>query len=52
MKKVVFITGGTGGHIYPAISIANKMREQNIDILFIGTEHRMEKELVPKENFR
>ena len=35
MKKVVFITGGTGGHIYPAISIAKKMREQNIDILFI-----------------
>ena len=52
MKKVVFITGGTGGHIYPAISIANKMREKSIDILFIGTKHRMEKELVPKENFR
>ena len=52
MKKVVFITGGTGGHIYPAINKKKKMREQNIDILFIGTEHRMEKELVPKENFR
>ena len=43
MKKVVFTTGGTGGHIYPAISIADKMKEKNIDILFIGTEHRMEK---------
>ena len=52
MKKVVFTTGGTGGHIYPAISIADKMREKNIDILFIGTEHRMEKDLVPKKNFR
>lgn len=52
MKKVVFTTGGTGGHIYPALSIAKEMRENNIDILFIGTSHRMEKELVPKENFK
>ncbi len=52
MKKVVFTTGGTGGHIYPAISIADKMKEKNIDILFIGTEHRMEKELIPKKNYR
>lgn len=52
MKKVVFTTGGTGGHIYPALSIAKEMRDENIDVLFIGTSHRMEKELVPKENFR
>lgn len=52
MKKVVFTTGGTGGHIYPAISIAQKMREKGIDVLFIGTEHRMERDLIPKENFR
>lgn len=51
MKKVVFTTGGTGGHIYPALSIAKKMKNENVDILFIGTEHRMEKDLVPKENF-
>ena len=52
MKKVILTTGGTGGHIYPALSIAKKMREQNIETLFIGTKHRMEKELVPKEGFR
>lgn len=52
MKKVVFTTGGTGGHIYPALSIAKEMKSENIDILFIGTSHRMEKELVPKENFK
>ena len=28
MKKVVFTTGGTGGHIYPALSIAKKVREK------------------------
>ncbi len=52
MKKVVFATGGTGGHIYPALSIAEKLKDKNTDILFIGTIHRMEKELVPRENFR
>ena len=52
MKKVVFTTGGTGGHIYPALSIARKLREKDTEVLFIGTKHRMEKELVPNENFK
>ena len=54
MKKIIFTTGGTGGHIYPALSIAKKIREKNdnTEILFIGTEHRMEKDLVPAEGFR
>ena len=52
MEKVVFTTGGTGGHIYPALSIAKKIRQKNIDTLFIGTRHRMEKDIVPRENFR
>ena len=50
MEKVVFTTGGTGGHIYPALSIAKKVREQGIDTLFIGTKHRMEKDIIPNEN--
>ena len=52
MEKVVFTTGGTGGHIYPALSIAKKVREKGIDTLFIGTKHRMEKDIVPNEDFR
>lgn len=52
MRKVLFTTGGTGGHIYPALSIAEKMREKNVEVLFVGTKHRMEKDLIPKENFR
>mgnify|MGYP000958844842 CR=1 FL=1 len=52
MEKVVFTTGGTGGHIYPALSIAKKVREKGINTLFIGTKHRMEKDIVPNENFR
>lgn len=51
MEKIIFITGGTGGHIYPAIAVANKMKNRGVDVLFIGTKHRMENELIPKEGF-
>lgn len=48
-KKVIISGGGTGGHIFPAISIANALREKdpNIKILFVGALGRMEMERVP-----
>ena len=50
-KKVYFVTGGgTGGHIYPAISIYQAIKEQNpdVEVLYIGTEKGLESEIVPK----
>ena len=46
--NVIFTCGGTGGHINPAISVANLLRERMPDskILFIGAEDGMEKNLV------
>lgn len=46
--------GGTGGHIFPAISIANALRELDpeCDILFVGALGRMEMERVPQEGYR
>lgn len=51
--RVILSGGGTGGHIYPAISIANKIKEKhpNAEILFIGTEKGMESEIVPKAGY-
>ena len=48
--KVVVVAGGTGGHIYPAIAIINKIKEKEPDseFLYIGTDDRMEKDLIPK----
>ena len=45
--------GGTGGHIYPALSIANelKKRHSNAEILYVGTEKGLEAKLVPREGF-
>ncbi len=56
MKKQRFIIsgGGTGGHIFPAISIANaiKAKEPEAEILFVGAENRMEMERVPAAGYR
>jgi len=47
--RVVISAGGTGGHIYPALAIINKIkeREPNSEFLYIGTHNRMEKDIVP-----
>lgn len=53
LKKVIISGGGTGGHIFPAVSIANALRKRfpDIDILFVGAEGRMEMERVPKAGY-
>ena len=54
MKKVIISGGGTGGHIFPAIAIANGLKAQfpDIDILFIGAEGKMEMEKVPAAGYK
>ena len=52
-KRIIISGGGTGGHIFPAISIANALRklEPGIEILFVGAEGRMEMEKVPAAGY-
>ena len=52
--KVIISGGGTGGHIFPAISIANELKERvpDADILFVGALGRMEMERVPAAGYR
>jgi len=52
MKKVIFTTGGTGGHIYPALAVADELKNREIECLFVGTMHRMEKDLIPKAGYK
>ena len=51
--KVIISGGGTGGHIFPAISIANeiKLRYSNSEILFVGAQDRMEMQKVPEAGY-
>ena len=48
--KAIVVAGGTGGHIYPALAIIDKIyeKEPNSEILYIGTSDRMEKDIVPQ----
>lgn len=52
--KVIISGGGTGGHIFPAISIANELKEQSPDteILFVGALGKMEMERVPAAGYQ
>lgn len=51
--RVVFGGGGTGGHIYPALALARYIvaREENAEILFIGTSGGLESQIIPSEGF-
>ena len=52
--RVIISAGGTGGHIYPALAIINKIKEHNNDaeFLYIGTTTRMEKDIIPEHNIK
>lgn len=54
MKRIIVSGGGTGGHIFPALSIANALRrlDPEVEILFVGAEGKMEMEKVPEAGYR
>ncbi len=52
--KIIIAGGGTGGHIFPAIAIANALKKRNeeIEILFVGAKGKMEMEKVPQAGYK
>lgn len=54
MKKIIIAGGGTGGHIFPAIAIANAIKklQPDAEILFVGAKGRMEMEKVPQAGYK
>ncbi|MGK0317455.1 MAG: UDP-N-acetylglucosamine--N-acetylmuramyl-(pentapeptide) pyrophosphoryl-undecaprenol N-acetylglucosamine transferase, partial [Saprospiraceae bacterium] len=51
--RVIISGGGTGGHVFPAIAIANEIKKQNPDaeFLFVGAEGKLEMDRVPKAGY-
>ena len=47
-KPILIMAGGTGGHIYPALAIANRLKEKNIPFLWLGTKTGLESTIVPQ----
>ncbi len=52
-KRVIISGGGTGGHIFPALSVANALKrlDPEIEIFFVGAENRIEMEVVPRAGY-
>ncbi len=53
-KRIIISGGGTGGHIYPAVAIANELLQldASIEILFVGAKGKMEMEKIPREGYK
>jgi len=53
-RRIIIAGGGTGGHIFPAIAIANALKkiDNSIEILFVGAKGRMEMEKVPQAGYK
>ncbi len=55
MKKIILSGGGTGGHIYPAVAVAEALKArygEDVELLFVGAEGRMEMEKVPALGYK
>lgn len=50
--KIAIVAGGTGGHVYPALTLAEALEKRGDEILFIGSSTRMEKDVIPQHGFK
>jgi UDP-N-acetylglucosamine--N-acetylmuramyl-(pentapeptide) pyrophosphoryl-undecaprenol N-acetylglucosamine transferase len=51
LKKVLIMAGGTGGHIFPGLAVAELLREENIEVHWLGTQKGLESRLVSEAQF-
>jgi len=51
VMRVLVMAGGTGGHIFPALAVARRLRDEGVDVVWMGTRHGLEAQLVPKAGF-
>lgn len=54
INRIIFAAGGTGGHIYPAIAVADELKKINssVEIKFIGAKGRIEEKIIPQNGYK
>ena len=51
VMRIMIMAGGTGGHVFPALAVAEQLRQQGVDVIWMGTRQGLEAEVVPKAGF-
>jgi UDP-N-acetylglucosamine--N-acetylmuramyl-(pentapeptide) pyrophosphoryl-undecaprenol N-acetylglucosamine transferase len=51
MRTLLIMAGGTGGHVYPALSVADEMKRRGVNVVWLGTRGGLEARVVPKAGF-
>lgn len=51
MQTVIIAAGGTGGHVFPALAVADELKSRDVNVVWVGTERGMESQLVPAHGF-
>lgn len=52
LARILIMAGGTGGHVFPALAVAEQLRQQGVEIFWLGTQRGLESRLVPKAEIK
>lgn len=51
LQKVLIMAGGTGGHVFPGLAVAKQLREEGVEVHWLGTQKGLESRIIPESSF-
>ena len=52
VTRILIMAGGTGGHVFPALAVADQLRSRGVDVVWLGTHQGLEAQVVPRAGIR